>query len=99
VHGRAPEPLIEPLNTAAGSNSTDSNSWERVLEALGTTSNDLKWINQRHRFNQWLADGFDLGLDILPKRDCGGAGRKALAADSYCSKERQWKKQLTRPHQ
>jgi hypothetical protein len=36
------------------------------LEALGTTSDDLKWFNQRHRFNQWLADGFDLDLDILP---------------------------------
>lgn len=66
VHGRAPEPLIEPLNTAAGSSITDRSSWERVLEALGTTSDDLKWINQRHRFNQWLAGGFDLDLDILP---------------------------------
>jgi hypothetical protein len=74
VSGVTPEPLSEPLNAAAGSSSpSDWNSEEKkgdnrdkVLKALGTTSDDHKWTNQWHRLNKWLADGFDLDLDILP---------------------------------
>ena len=61
-----PEPVIEPVITAGSDNPSDRNSWEKLLGILGTSSDDLKWINQRHRLNQWLADGFDLDLDILP---------------------------------
>jgi hypothetical protein len=69
-----PEPLNEPLNAAAGGNGpSDWNSEEKkgdnrdkVLKALGATSNDPKWPSQWHRLNKWLADGFDLDLDILP---------------------------------
>jgi hypothetical protein len=68
-----PEPLSEPPNTAAGGNSLSDwteekkeDSRDRVLRALGTTPDDPKWTSQWHRLNKWVADGFDLDLDILP---------------------------------
>jgi hypothetical protein len=73
VHSHAPEPLSQPLNAVAGGNGLSDwkeekkeDDREKVLRALGATSNDRKWTRQLHRLNKWLADGFDLDLDILP---------------------------------
>ena len=68
-----PEPLIEPINTAAvPCGTSDSNSeknwelWERLLQAIGAVSDDPKWIGQYHWLIQWMMRGYDFDLDILP---------------------------------
>lgn len=41
-------------------------AWEKIRTAIGVDPDDPDWFSQHGRVAQWLANGWDLSLDILP---------------------------------
>jgi nitrogen fixation protein len=60
------EDRTQPLAAREAALSSHIPAWERIRLALGVEADDPNWFSRHGRVAQWLANGWDLELDILP---------------------------------